>query len=215
MINLPDVTMLAICCDNRVEGTIKALEYSCREIDFGAIKFISDKKPDKLPDYITWEECTPIKSTYDFDVYSVEHMWKHLKTSHALYCQDHGFVINPQCWTDEFLEFSFLGSPWPIRPEFISVSTGEMVRVGNGGFSLRSKELLELPHKLGLHVVYDRGYSSDDGLVNSYFRKIFRDNGIKYAPVELAAKFAFENLVAENVGVESLGFHRYRNPTVK
>ena len=42
MLNLKNVTLIAIT-SVKLEKTIKALEYSCRGINFGSIKLVSDK----------------------------------------------------------------------------------------------------------------------------------------------------------------------------
>jgi hypothetical protein len=215
MKQLPDITLLAICCDGREVGTIKSLQTCMSYFDFGEVKYVSDSKPDMLPDTIKWEYCPKITNTHMFDVYSFEEMHRHIDTSHMLMVQDHSGIIYPELWEDEWLQWDYIGAPFPIRPEFFSVSTGELVRQGNGGFSLRSKKLLSLPHELGLKCVYDRGFSNDDGLFCSYYRKTFLEHGINYADVNVAAKFAFETLTSETISQPSFGFHRYRNPTVK
>jgi len=210
-IKIPDVTLLAISSTEE-EGSIKSLVKCCEQIEFGDVKFVSHKKPESMPDFITWEYCPEIKSYREFDQYVFPYMGEHVQTSHMLMVQTHAYILHPELWDDNWLVYDFIGAPWQERPEFISVSTGEMVRVGNGGFSLRSKKLLDLPLKLNLPVVIDRGYSSDDGLINSYYRKIFLDNGIKYPSVDVAAKFAFENIVPENIGIIPFGFHRHLPP---
>jgi hypothetical protein len=214
MKNLKDITLLALCCDNRVEGTINALKICMSYFDFGSVKYLSDSKPDNLPSDIKWEYIPKIENIHSYDVFAFENMYKHVSTSHALICQDHAYIIDASQWSDDWLQWDYLGAIWPIKPEYVSVSTGEQIRVGNGGFSLRSKRLLSLPSQLGLKTVYDRGFSCDDGLFCSYYRKTFLDHGIKYPDVHTAARFSFENLMGENVGVRSFGYHRYRNPTV-
>lgn len=206
---LKDVTLLAIS-SNRIEPNIDALKHCMELMNFGSVKFLCHYRPDSLPSNIQWEECMELKSIKDFDYYAFKELGKHIETSHMLMVQDHGYILRPELWDDEWLNFDYIGAPWPERPEFISVSTGEMVRVGNGGFSLRSKKLLELPKKLNLPLVEDRGYSNDDGLVNSYYRKTFLENGIRYPSVEVAARFSFENEIPENQGILPFGFHRYQ-----
>jgi len=197
MRNLKDVTLLAIS-SNRAEGNIEALKKCMSLMDFGAVKFLSHQKPDNLPNEITFEYCTELKSIYDFDCYAFSELGKHIDTSHMLMVQDHAYILRPELWDDDWLQYDFIGAPWPERDAFISASTGEMV-----------KKLLDLPKKLGLPVVEDRGYTNDDGLVNSYYRKIFLENGIKYPSVHVASRFAYENPIPENEGVLPFGFHRY------
>jgi hypothetical protein len=45
-----------------------------------------------------------------------------------------GYIINPTAWTNEFLNFDYIGAVWGHHKDGF--------RVGNGGFSLRSRKLL-------------------------------------------------------------------------
>ena len=51
MLKLPNVTLIALT-SVRIPETIKALEYSCRNIEFGKVKLASNIKPENLPDFI-------------------------------------------------------------------------------------------------------------------------------------------------------------------
>ena len=57
MLKLPNVTLIALT-SVRIPETIKALEYSCKNIEFGKVKIASDIKPENLPDYIIHEYTT-------------------------------------------------------------------------------------------------------------------------------------------------------------
>ena len=48
MIDLKNVTLFCISSDN-VDGALRALQYSMRGINYGAVKLITHKKPDNLP----------------------------------------------------------------------------------------------------------------------------------------------------------------------
>jgi len=208
MNKVSDVTLLAIS-SNRVEGNVAALERCMNLMEFGAVKFLSHKNPDSLPDGIQFEECMELKSIKDFDYYAFLELGKHVQTSHCLMVQDHAYILHPEIWKDTWLRWDFCGALWEERPEFISVSTGTMVRIGNGGFSLRSKRIMDLPKKLGLPLIEDRGFSNDDGLVNSFYRKTFLENGIKYPEATDIPEFSYENDVPENIHITKFfGYHR-------
>jgi hypothetical protein len=211
LISLPNVTLLAVS-SIEIPATIKALQISSEKINFAKIVLVSDVKPDNLPDSIEYAYYPKITCSHDFDVFAIEHLGEYFDTSHVLLVQYHGFVIHPELWDNEWLKFDFIGAGWEQRKEFISLSTGTMVRVGNGGFSLRSKKLYDTMKKLGLKCVYDRSFSNDDGLINSLFRKTLLENGINYPTVEVAARFSYENPIPENIGVIPFGFHRYLPP---
>ena len=58
----------------------------------------------------------------------------HIQTDYALVVQWDGFVIDGNAWADEFWNYDYIGARWP--------HVAGPYRVGNGGFSLRSKKLL-------------------------------------------------------------------------
>ncbi len=67
-----------------------------------------------------------------------------------------------------------------------------MNRVGNGGFSLRSKKFLEFSDSFK----DCEGYGEDTFLCTREYQKAV-DAGIKFAPFELAVKFSYENPLIE------------------
>lgn len=212
MKNLPDVTLLAIS-SNRIEGNVRALEHCMNLMNFGAVKFLSHVKPDNLPEGIQFEESMELKSIKDFDYYAFKELGKHVQTSHCLMVQDHAYLLHPEVWRDDFLRFDFCGALWEPRIEFLSPSTHTLVRSGNGGFSLRSKRIMDLPKKLDLPLVEDRGFTNDDGQINVFWRKTMIENGVIYPEPWEIADFSYENDTPDNINIEKfLGFHRYIAP---
>ena len=105
MLDLSDVTLVALT-NMRMEGHIAALKASIKNINFGDVKLISekDKVPSDLPSEIKFEEMIyPIRSIDDYSFYMIYNIGQHIETTHMLIIQDHGFVVNPSAWTDEFL----------------------------------------------------------------------------------------------------------------
>ena len=64
---------------------------------------------------------------------------------------DDGFVVNPDSWQDDFLNYDYIGAPYPLPQDNFSYRDidGNLIRVGNS-VSLRSKKLLDLPIQLDL-----------------------------------------------------------------
>lgn len=202
-----DVTLLAIS-SIEIPATIRALQLSSEHLDFGAVKLISDIKPE-LPLGIKHEYCPRINNIMDFNHYVFSELHKHISTSHCLMVQFHAWIINPDMWKDSWLEFDYLGAPWPVKENSYIANNGERVRVGNGGFSLRSRKLMELPSILGLPLTSEQGYFNEDGNITCYYRKEFLNAGIKYGTLEEACQFSFENRVPENENIrKTFGFHR-------
>jgi len=119
-------------------------------------------------------------------------------TSHALICTHDGFISNPHLWDDSWLEYDMLGAPWPA---FWNVGH----RVGNTGFTLQSQKFLQMAAKA---EALWKGEAGDVFLCRT-MEQGFRDNGIKYAPVNVAAAFSWEHFIEENTAGpdRSFGFH--------
>ena len=59
-------------------------------------------------------------------------MNNYFDTDYVLTFQSDGFILNPDAWTDEFFNYDYIGAPWGDN----------RYAVGNGGFSFRSKKLM-------------------------------------------------------------------------
>lgn len=122
-------------------------------------------------------------------------------TSHMLKCTWDGFPVNFNLWDDGWLEYDMIGAPWPEMCRFNN-------RVGNSGFSLQSRKFLEtaIKHK----DKYSYGYPADVWLCQTMY-DTFKADGVKYAPVSVAAKFSWESTIesGENGPDKSFGFHGF------
>ena len=211
MITLNNVTLVSVTSVN-LERTIKALRYSMSDIKFNTVKLFTDVDV----------ECPDIDvvkiETLDYINYSrfiVYELYKHINTDYVLIIQEDGFVINNDKWQDVFLNYDYIGAPFPIPPITDNISYrdpfGNLCRVGNGGFSLRSKKLLELPTKLNLEWKPYFGYYNEDGFFAVHNKHIFEENGCVYAPINVAAEFSLEYKTPENYDVTPFGFHGKHN----
>lgn len=206
---LPDVTLLAVDCTDRIKGTIKALEICMEHFDFGAVKILTNRKPRVLPENIQYEHIKKISDINQFNHFMFSELTNHVQTSHVLTVQDHAYIINPEVWDDSWLEYDYIGALWLYKSDtYICHDTGEHVRIGNGGFSLRSKKLLDIPKQHNLPLLQEQGWYNEDGNICVYHRKKMLELGVRYAPIEVAAKFSYENLMQDNYGVKPFGFHR-------
>ena len=119
--------------------------------------------------------------------------------------------MNPSRWQNQFLEYDYIGAPWPekltLRPSK-KILDMKKNQVGNGGFSLRSKKLLEETAKIDFDALTFPSFSED--LVIGYFLLDQMLNvGIRFPAPELAAQFSVESPEAaygQNPDT-SFGFH--------
>lgn len=195
MLNLPNVTLVAITGEKNLGAHEKALKYSCQGIKFGDEKIIYDPQ---------------IKNIDDWNYAVVYNLGKYIFTDFALLFHPDGFVVNPKSWDPAWLEYDYIGAPWPLPSDDYSYRDykGKIVRVGNS-VGLRSKRLLDLPRKLDIPWKSYYGNTNEDGFISVHNKHIFEAEGCKFAPLEVAAKFSRETPLPENVGVKPFMFHRY------
>lgn len=205
MIKLDKVTLTTITSVNE-HNALKALKYSMKGIEFGGIKFFSHNS-------FNTQGIENIKiPKIDLQEYSrfiVYELHKYIDTDYALIIQDDGFVVNPNKWQSEFLNFDYIGAPWPMPQDSFSYRDpmGNLIRVGNGGFSLRSKKLLSLATDLDLPWKSYYGYYNEDGFFTCHNRAIYEECGCRFAPLEVAKYFSHECFIPELIGIEPFGFH--------
>ena len=206
---IPDVTLLAVS-SIKIDETILALQKSYKEIDFGTVKLITHECPDNLPKKISFEECSELNDIIKYNRFVFEELYQYVDTSHCLVIQYDSWVLNPELWDNDWLQWDYCGAPWEYRTNSYLTDSGERVRVGNGGYSLRSKKLLYAPKKLGLKLEQRQGYWNEDGNLTVYHRDKLLNYGIKYAPVEVAARFSYETPIPENNfgKMKTFGFHK-------
>jgi hypothetical protein len=121
--------------------------------------------------------------------------------THFLVFQWDGFPCRYELWEDDFLNYDYVGAPWPVT------GCSDDYIVGNGGFSLRSRKLYNLIKKLGIKNDYIEGAAEDVHLcVNQ--RSVLESAGVRFAPSDLAAKFSRESHFHKN---PCFGFHGISN----
>jgi len=111
------------------------------------------------------------------------------------------FIINPDAWTDDFLDYDFVGPLFDAGGSCFPCS-------GNGGFSLRSKKFCEI-FKSAFTKLPDKWKRlPEDYLCCHVLRKHFQKNGVKFAPIELSSKFATEHFAFKQEDFyECFGIH--------
>lgn len=203
--NLQNVTLLCMTSVS-IPQSIKALKYSSKDIDFAQVKLITHEKPKSLPDDIVFEEIDYINSIDEWNYKIVYELTDYVETDFVILIHDDGFIVNAESWKNEFFNYDYIGAPWGhnhLKDEF-----GEIISVGNS-VSLRSKKLLDLPSKLSMPwIKHDNNYNEDTQIC-VWNRKLFTDNGIKFAPFDVAKYFSHETYFEEYENISPLCFHNF------
>lgn len=122
---------------------------------------------------------------------------EHAVCDFQLIIQYDGFVLNGDAFIDEFLEHDYVGAVWP---------NFSFHNVGNGGFSLRSRRLIEEAARLS-HLRLE-GEAEDLFICRSVRPLLEGRAGVRFASPALAHRFAFES---PGQSLATFGFHGFLN----
>jgi hypothetical protein len=147
-----------------------------------------------LPAAIEQVLIPPLADMAGYSSFMLKDIGGYFSGDFVLVVQWDGFILNGDGWDDEFLHYDYIGAPWPHRP----------VAVGNGGFSLRSRKLIDALKKIDIQQVHPEDYV----ICELHREQLIKQHGIKFAPPELASKFAFEFIPPSG---PTFGFHGFAN----
>lgn len=136
----------------------------------------------------------PIKSRAAYSRFMLKELSNYVQTEFTLVVQWDGFVIHDHAFADEFWNYDYIGAKWPHKEGSF--------RVGNGGFSLRSKRLLDALRDPTIEFLEDE--NEDETICIRYRDHLETQHGITFADERVADRFAFD--VSRPIG-RTLGFH--------
>lgn len=189
-LQLNKVTLIGLTNKNFEEHK-NAIDESCKDIDFGGVKLIWDEKITSIDQ---WNKAI----IYDLP--------KYIDTDFCILIHADGYIKNAQIWQDSWLDYDYIGAPWPLPTDNYSYrdESGDIIRVGNS-VSLRSKRLMERVAQFEWKSYY--GNTNEDGFISVHHRKQLESEGFKFAPLEVAVHFSKEYEIPENVGLSTFAFH--------
>lgn len=178
----------------------RALQECIDRLPFGQVLTLSDKELIKGATNI---KIAPLPSLKDYCDILLKGLWPYVETDYILFVQWDAMVYNANGWDDDFLNYDYIGAPWPWKEDMHSV--------GNGGFSLRSRKLL---HALRDHRIYldknaEHGVAEDNYIGIQHKQMLMDEYGIKYPSRKKAQRFAYE--LGEYPVEGSMGFHGFWN----
>tara|TARA_Y100000780_G_scaffold625_1_gene631 strand:- start:200 stop:901 length:702 start_codon:yes stop_codon:yes gene_type:complete len=208
-LELSNVTLLS-ATSSEMDAAQISMRISLHNIKFGKSKLLCSSLPkQKYPD-IEYVSIPPLNSVDSYNQLIFQDLHKYFETSHCLIVQADSFVVNSDLWKKEFLEYDYIGGPWPnkiqINPDLLL--NLEKNPVGNGGFSLRSRKLAETTAKINFESL-KFPMKAEDVVICHFLYQEMIDSGIRFAPPKLAAQFSMENvenLYGQNVD-SVFGFH--------
>jgi len=179
MLDLPDVTLVIIETRQHELGRL-AVNDCLRHATFGDLLIFTDK-PEMFLDQGRVIEVPDWPKKIGWSRFNWQEVSPHIRTSHVLGIQWDSWIVDPDMWRDEFLNYDYIGAPWWYK---------DGMNVGNGGFCLRSTKLLRYvrKHRDRFPCVNDL----DDDLLCRKYRPALQDEGFAWAPESVAIDFAFE-----------------------
>lgn len=196
-IPMAETTLCVIDC---VEYALaeRALRLCMAGCAFDQVKWLTDR-PIAVPGVHT-VVIPPIRSAAEYSRFMIKDLLRHIDTEYVLVAQWDGYAVNPQAWSPEFLLFDYIGARWDRPPE-----PGQARHnVGNGGFSLRSRALLEALQDPAIKP----GHPEDRAICRDYRDYLEHRHGIVFAPENMADRFSFEHIEPAAL---PFGFHGVTN----
>ena len=190
-LDLATVTLCAASSVN-IAATIAALRFSLDRATFADCLLFTDIEISDLPSDIRQVRIARLTSAQDYSEFIVRGLSDHILTEHCLIVQWDGFVLDPGQWHPDFLQFDYIGAHWP---QFIDGQD-----VGNGGFSLRSKRLLEA----GRDPRIVAAHPEDVTLCRLHRPMLEKDYGVRFADRSVANRFSHERGKRDH---PTFGFH--------
>lgn len=181
LLSLPDVTLFGIDAHDP-KGITRAAHICAENVDFGAVKIITER-------LFSGREA--------YSQFCIKDMAKYIETSHVLIIHADGFIQNPLAWDNDWLQYDYIGATWWYK---------DGKNVGNGGFSLRSKKLLDIISELDIKDCHPE----DDVICRRLRPMLESEYGIKFATEDVANRFSIEAFNSpDNTYNGQFGFHGY------
>ena len=199
-LTLTNVTLIGVDCVD-LDRLIKAADICCENINFQSVKLLSSLY--SLDERVSYIE--PICSTDSYSNFVLKQINNYIDTPYFLLFQHDGFVLNYKSWKKEFLNYDYIGAVWRwLKGKH---------KVGNGGFSLRSKKLHKILQKDDTIILKkdQSGNTPCDYNICKIYRTYLEEKyNINFAPEKLAEQFSIEAYKSkDNKYTDQFGFHGY------
>ncbi len=189
-LRLPQVTLCAVTSVN-VAATLSAMEACIAQVAFADCLLLTDAPVQPAHPAIRVVQIDRIGSSAAYSDFLLFDLGEYVATSHCLVVQWDGHLIDARRWRSEFLDYDYIGAAWPQFDDGHDV--------GNGGFSLRSRRLMDACREPGF-----RPFHPEDVAIGRLNRDWLEDRGLRFPPRALADLFSAER--AGDLGT-AFGYH--------
>lgn len=184
--HISDTTLVCVDCKN-YGSAITALKKSMEQCSFDRVLFLTDKEfnQDGI-DVVLIDKITNVRQYSEFMIKS---LYKYIQTPYMIVCQADGYILNGDLWQESWKEYDYIGASWLERDGH---------SVGNGGFSFRSKAIMQTIAQ------YAQFYHPEDNIICRIYRPLLEMYDFKFAPEKVADLFSYE---LKQPNQKTFGFH--------
>jgi hypothetical protein len=168
-----------------------AIQACTMRFDFKQVYVFTDA-PQHWPQYQT-VSVPKMRGIEDYNRIILDELPKWVEEDFCLICQFDGFILDASAFSQDFYNFDYIGAVWPDYPHD---------RVGNGGFSWRSKKLLKAVAELS-HL-RQLGEAEDLFICRRLRAELEARYGCVFADEQTAQRFSYEIIPHTQ---PSFGFH--------
>lgn len=204
-LELSDVAL--VCCDTRdANRSLASIHRSLKLAKFGDCILVTSEpamqevsKDLEISREIRTILIDPFQGISDYSRYILTDVLTLSESPFFLIAQWDSWILSASSWSDQFLNYDYVGAVWPHHPT---------QRVGNGGFSLRSRHLMQVSATLAAEAGKGSWEVEDDFLCRHMRPTLESSYGCKFAPESVANQFS-----AERTGWDGqpFGFHGLLN----
>lgn len=183
-----------VCVETRRHPlAVQAMQRCMRDAEFAECLLLSPQVP-ALPASIRHVRIPDIASVAQYSQFMVKQLGGYFSAGHALVVQWDGFVTDASRWDPRFLDYDYIGAPWLDQP----------IAVGNGGFSLRSRRLVDALREMDTLQTHPE----DHMICGRYRGELESRFGVRFAPLDVARRFSWE---ASEPAEPTFGLHGFFN----
>ena len=199
---LKEVTL--VCFDTRnISAALDSMSHSLSHTKFAESIFFTNKtlcskeviNQAKVLG-IKLEFVSEVISITEYSYFILAKLDKYIHSRFCLITQWDSWIIGSEFWDSDFLSYDYIGAIWPHY---------SANKIGNGGFSLRSKKLLESTRDFIISTPDFPIPLIEDDYICCEKRELFEEKyQIKFPTIEIANKFSIER---NGIPIKSFGFH--------
>jgi hypothetical protein len=170
-----------------------AIDQCLRKFEFDEVIVFTDK-----PEYWQQHRTVRIEKIQNINAYNdlmISTVPFYVQTDFFIVAQFDGFILDGAAFLNDFYDYDYIGAPWPQ-------AAYSHFRVGNGGFSWRSKRLAVAA--AGMASFRD-SMDSEDAFIGRVIRVALETrHQCRFPDAEFAARFSYEMLLPDG---PVFGFH--------